>query len=68
MRWPGLEQVPFRRDACPGTVAWLERSLLLPLGCALAPPRLDAIARALGETTSPDRLGADLARAHLHPG
>jgi dTDP-4-amino-4,6-dideoxygalactose transaminase len=68
MRWPGLEQVPFRRDACPGTVAWLERSLLLPLGCALTPPRLDAIARALGETTSPDRLGADLARAHLHPG
>lgn len=68
MRWPGLEQVPFRRDACPGTVAWLERSLLLPLGCALTPPRLDAIARALGETTRIDRLGKDLARADLRRG
>jgi hypothetical protein len=68
MRWPGLEQVPFRRGACPGTVAWLERSLLLPLGCALTPPRLDAIARALGETTRTDRLGEDLARADLRRG
>jgi dTDP-4-amino-4,6-dideoxygalactose transaminase len=68
MRWPGLEQVPFHRDACPGTVAWLERSLLLPLGCALTPPRLDAIARALGETTRTDRVGENLAWADLRRG
>ncbi len=49
MCWPGREQVPFRRVACPGTAAWLERSLLLPLGCALTPPRLDGVVRAVGE-------------------
>lgn len=49
MCWPGQEQVPFRREACPGTVAWLDRSLLLPLGCALTPPLLDAVVRAVHE-------------------
>jgi dTDP-4-amino-4,6-dideoxygalactose transaminase len=47
MCWPGQEQVPFQRDACPGTVAWLDRSLLLPLGCALTPPLLDAMVEAV---------------------
>jgi hypothetical protein len=49
MRWPGREQIPFPREACPGTVAWLERSLLLPLGCAMTPARLDAVTRAVEE-------------------
>jgi dTDP-4-amino-4,6-dideoxygalactose transaminase len=43
MVWPGREQIPFRREACPGTVAWLDRGLLLPLGCALTSSRLDRI-------------------------
>lgn len=47
MRWPGREQVPFPRELCTGTVAWLERSLLLPLGCALTPRRQDAVVRAM---------------------
>lgn len=68
MRWPGLEQVPFSREACPGTAAWLEQSLLLPLGCALTPPRLDAIARTLAETTRTDRLCEDVAPADLRRG
>ena len=49
MCWPGQEQVPFHRGGCPGTVAWLERSLLLPLGCALTPPLLDAMVEAIHE-------------------
>ena len=49
MCWPGQEQVPFPRDACPGTVAWLDRGLLLPLGCALEPPLLDAMVAAVQE-------------------
>lgn len=49
MRWPGREQVPFDAAACPGTVRWLERSLILPLGCALTPRRLDAVVRAISE-------------------
>jgi dTDP-4-amino-4,6-dideoxygalactose transaminase len=52
MCWPGREQVPFRRSACPGTVAWLDRGLLLPLGCALTPPRLDAVMQAVHEATA----------------
>ncbi len=52
MCWPGREQVPFDRGACPGTVAWLERSLLLPLGCALTPPRLDGVTRAVREAAN----------------
>jgi hypothetical protein len=52
MRWPGREQVPFPRAACRGTVAWLERSLLLPLGCALTPPRLDAVVRAVQDAVT----------------
>ena len=52
MRWPGREQVPFPRDACRGTVVWLERSLLVPLGCALTPARLDAVARAVDEAVA----------------
>jgi hypothetical protein len=49
MRWPGREQIPFRRGACPGTVAWLDRGLLLPLGCALTPPLLDGMVNAIHE-------------------
>ena len=49
MCWPGREQIPFARGACPGPRAWLERSLLLPLGCALTPSRLDAVAGAVEE-------------------
>ena len=47
MRWPGREQVPFAAADLPGTVAWLERSLILPLGCALTPGRLDAVVDAV---------------------
>jgi dTDP-4-amino-4,6-dideoxygalactose transaminase len=47
MVWPGREQIPFRREGCPGTVAWLERGLLLPLGCALTSSRLDRVVDAV---------------------
>lgn len=47
MRWPGREQVPFAAAECPGTVGWLERSLILPLGCALTPARLAAVVQAV---------------------
>jgi dTDP-4-amino-4,6-dideoxygalactose transaminase len=47
MVWPGREQIPFRREACPGTVAWLDRGLLLPLGCALTSRYLDRVADAV---------------------
>lgn len=49
MRWPGREQVPFDTAACPGTVRWLERSLILPLGCAVTPRALDAVVRTIAE-------------------
>lgn len=63
MRWPGREQVPFPGGSCPGTVTWLERSLLLPLGCALTPRRLDSVVRAVGEATGTrSTLGAPPAR------
>lgn len=61
MRWPGREQIPFDPAACPGTVRWLERSLILPLGCALTPRRVDAVVRAVGEAVGlaapPSRAG-----------
>ena len=47
MRWPGREQVPFSRDRCPGTLAWIDRSVLLPLGYALTPRHLEAMACAV---------------------
>ena len=47
MRWPGREQVPFAAAACPGTAGWLERSLILPLGCVLTPARLAAVVHAV---------------------
>jgi dTDP-4-amino-4,6-dideoxygalactose transaminase len=51
MAWPGREQVPFCRRACPGTATWLDRSLLLPLGCALTPRRLDRVVDAVHEAS-----------------
>jgi dTDP-4-amino-4,6-dideoxygalactose transaminase len=53
MAWPGREQVPFCRSACPGTTMWLDRSLLLPLGCAPTPQRLDRVVNAVQEASSP---------------
>jgi dTDP-4-amino-4,6-dideoxygalactose transaminase len=52
MRWPGREQVPFRRSDCPGTAAWLDRSVLLPLGCRLTPRSLDAVVHAVHEAAA----------------
>lgn len=49
MRWPGREQVPFDPGACPGTVRWLERSLILPLGCAVTPRALETVVGTIGE-------------------
>ncbi len=50
MRWPGREQIPFDRGALPGAAAWLDRTVLLPLGWAGGRSRLsallDAVARA----------------------
>jgi hypothetical protein len=53
MRWPGREQIPFSRPACPGTTAWLARTVLLPLVWGTDPARLDAVLRAVT-----DALGA----------
>lgn len=52
MRWPGAEQIPFDRDACPGAAVWLDRGLMLPLGVPLTPRRLDAMVRAVRAATA----------------
>lgn len=68
MRWPGREQVPFSRTACPGTAEWLDRGLLLPLGAAPSPARLDAVARAVARAVAPPAAGARRAVARAAGG
>jgi len=61
MVWPGREQIPFRREACPGTVAWLDRGLLLPLGCALTSSQLDRVVDAVRRAAEPGERGGRVA-------
>jgi dTDP-4-amino-4,6-dideoxygalactose transaminase len=58
MRWPGREQIPFRASACPGTVAWLARTVLLPLGWSPDPGRLDAVLSAVAAAADGARKSA----------
>jgi dTDP-4-amino-4,6-dideoxygalactose transaminase len=44
MRWPGREQIPLPDGAFPGTRAWIEGAVCLPLGAPLTPSRLDRLA------------------------
>jgi hypothetical protein len=52
MCWPGREQVAFCAHANPGTAAWLDRGVLLPLGHGRTGPRLDRMLDVVREAVS----------------